>query len=57
MWTNVTEEAEKLSESGVTLGLIGSRHLESIADNFIPRNIHDNSPDLEELQSQIQALR
>ena len=58
------------SSEGVSLGLmtsrsltsmtpaIGSSTLRSLSDNFIPRMIRDQeSPELEELQAQIEALR
>ena len=58
------------SSNGVSLGLMTSRSmssmtpamssgsLRSLSDNFIPRMIRDQeSPELEELQAQIAALR
>ena len=58
------------SLAGVSLGLMtsrsmtsvtpsmGSGSLRSLSDNFIPRMIRDQeSPELEELQAQIAALR
>ena len=62
VWSAVCAESEQLTarcpvtSGGVSLGLIGSAP-SSQADTFIPRLIRETSPELEELQAEIEALR
>ena len=55
--TRVEELTTKCKVSSVALGLIRSRTRQDSQEDFIPRVIRDDSPELEELQAQINALR
>ena len=64
VWSAVCAKSEQLTarcpvtSGGVSLGLIGSSSAPSShADTFIPRLIRETSPELEELQAEIEALR
>ena len=70
LWQTICKEGEEImsGSGGVSLGLMTSRSLTSVTpstrgsvmsppDNLIPRLVRDHSPELEELQAQIEALR
>ena len=57
---DINEQAEKVSEknsesSGIIFGSIANRSV--VGDTFVPSQVREVSPEFEELQAQINALR